>query len=212
MAENISIRFTGDLVLFQKFLNVGRFKNISEKHLRRATLKSALMLVRAAQINIRQGKDFAGNAPLTLALKSSNRPLIDKLNLLRAIRYELQSSFRAEIGVFKDRFSTGSKGKGHRTLLEMQKLVELLESGFVIKVTPKMRAAVMAAIKNSDSLGGAKKKKALDGINKVSGTATYRVPPRKVLSSVWTRNTIQAELRRNWNDALEAMFREQGAK
>lgn len=212
-AANLNIKFTGDIKAFLVFISAARFQGNLDRELRRATMQSALMLVKILKTEIGQGKNFEKNAKLTRALKSSNRPMVDELNLRNAINFQLVSSFQAEVGVIDGSrvLSTGSKGKGHKTLLDMQKLVEMMEKGYTITVTPKMRAALMMALR-SESTPAGKRATALKGIVAGSAQATYRVPPRKVLTAVWSRPDVQAQLRRNWRDALKRAFDKQGAK
>lgn len=214
MTATVSINFTGDIKAFLAFLDASKFRGNLDKHLKRATLRSALMMVKFIKKEISQGKSFAKNSKLTLALKRSNRPLVDELNLRDAINFQLIDSFRAEVGIVDRRLSTGSKA-GKRTLLEMEKMVELMESGYVITVTPKMITALMARL-DSDVTPGGKRDRALVGIAKSTlkgkASSTWRVPPRKVLTSMWSRQDIQQQLRANWRDALVNVFKDQGEK
>lgn len=210
---NARIDFTGDWKAFLLFLDASKFKRNIDRELRRATIQSALMLVKILKTEIAKGKTFEKNAKLTRALKRSNRPLVDELNLRNAINYQLISSLIAEVGVIDGTrsLSTGSKGKGHRTVLEMQKLVEMMEEGYTITVTEKMRAALMIALRSEDTPAG-KRSTALRGIGKKNAQETYRVPPRKVLTGIWSRPDVQKQLRINWRDALKRAFQKQGAK
>lgn len=213
MNANLSIGFGGDLKAFMMFLDSTRFRGNLDREMRRATLKSSLMLVKIIKKEMSQGKGFEKNAKLTRALKPSNRPLIDELNLRDAINFQLIDSFRSEIGIVDRRLSTGSKGGKNKTLLEMEKLVALMESGYLITVTPKMRIALMMQFHSEDRPGG-KRDRALAGIAKIAGSSndTWRVPPRKVLTSMWSRQDVQIQLRNNWREALEKVFKAQGAK
>lgn len=215
MTVNVSIGLGGDVKAFLMFLDSTRFRGNLDREMRRATLKSALMMVKIIKKEISQGKGFTKNAKLTRALKRSNRPLVDELNLRDAINFQLMDSFRAEVGVVDNRLSTGSKAGKNRTLLEVTKLVELMESGYTIQVTQAMITALMARLESDDTPAG-KRDRALAGIAKNAlrgkSSATWRVPPRKVLTSMWSRKDIQDQLRTNWREALERAFKKQGAK
>lgn len=215
MTATVSIGFTGDIKAFMTFLDSTRFRGNLEREMRRATLKSALMMVKFVKKEMAQGKSFTKNSKMTLALKRSNRPLIDELNLRDAINFQLVDSFRAEIGIVDRRLSTGSKAGSNKTLLEMEKLVQLMESGYVITVTKAMITALMARLE-SDVTPAGKRDRALAGIAKNSlrgkSSSTWRVPPRKVLSTMWARKDIQDQLRINWREALAKVFKAQGAK
>lgn len=213
MTTNISIELGGDVKGFLLFLDSTRFRGNLEKNLRRATLRSALMMVKVVKKEIAQGKQFGKNAKLTLALKRSNRPLVDELNLRDAINFQLLDSFKAEIGVVDRRLSTGSKAGKNKTLLEMEHLVKLMESGYTITVTKAMIVALMMRLDSEQTPGG-KRKQGLNAIakNAGSGKTSWRVPPRKVLSSMWARKDIQEQVRQNWREALAKTFKDQGAK
>lgn len=213
MTVNVSIGLSGDVKGFLMFLDSARFRGNLEREMKRATLKSALMLVKIIKKEMSQGKGFEKNARMTRALKRSNRPLIDELNLRDAINFQLINSFQAEVGIVDRRLSTGSKAGKNKTLLEMEKLVELMESGYIIKVTEKMRIAMMMQLGSEDTPAG-KRDRSLAAIAKKAGSGqdTWRVPPRKVLTSMWSRKDIQDQLRTNWREALRKAFRAQGAK
>jgi len=168
-------------------------------------------MIKAVKEEIRNRK-YAANAQMTLALKKGNIPLLDERNLFNAITYELSSSFNAEIGVFNSQ-STGGVSSAP---IGMQKLTELMHTGYTIKVTPKMRAAMMLAIMGKKTKSGRKltksAKAALSGMTKGSGVSVYRVPPRPFLSAIWKRPDIQKMIQNNWRQALEQAFLEAGAK
>lgn len=213
---NLTIDAKGDFLTFRKFLNARRLKRNLDREIRRGTIKNALFLIKQVKVNIRS-KPFESNAPLTLALKRSNMPLMDEKNLWDAINYTLKDAFSAEVGIVGTaRISTGSKGKGRRSSIMVEKLVELMEEGFTITVTQEMRSALMASLREqvnpkTGNLTG-KAKRGLKGAAKVNPQATYRVPPRPLLSSVWKNRKIRRELRKNWRQALERVWKNQGAK
>lgn len=212
MANNV-IKFTGDYQLFMRFISAGTWNTVFARAIRRATIKNCLYLVKAIKQEIRQ-KKYTANAQLTLALKKGSIPLLDEKNLFDAITYQLENSFYAEVGVFSGRESSGGVKSSP---IDMQHLTELLHTGYVIRVTPKMRAAIMAALMEKRNAKQRLTRKAKSALRSMasrtgSGAQTYRVPPRKFLTDVWERQDIQNMIRQNWRDALEQALLEAGAK
>jgi len=212
MANN-HIKFEGDIALFSKFIRTGTWNTVFARHVRKATIKNCLYMIREIKQAIRD-KNYTANAQLTLALKKGDIPLLDEKNLFDAITYQLQSSFNAEIGIFNAQ-SSGGVSSGP---VPMRKLTELMHTGYTITVTPAMRAAIMAALMGQRN----KKTKRLTGRAKASlkhmakqsgsGNKTFRVPPRPFLTAVWQRPDMQKMIQRNWREALEQAFLEAGAK
>ena len=95
---------------------------------------------------------------MTSALRRNEKPLLDQKNLFDAIDSVLRSSFEIEVGIVRNTGSTGSKFGNAKSQLNMKDLVELMEEGYVITVTDKMKKAVAATL-NSDRTKKGKLKK-----------------------------------------------------
>lgn len=95
----------------------------------RASMRKATMLVgKVAEKEMRQTiKDggMAANADLTVAVKGSTKPLVDKGNLFKAITSQYQRDYSVFVGVLQ---ASGSYD-----------IAMTLHEGASIRVTPKMR-------------------------------------------------------------------------
>lgn len=218
MAGITQLRITGDFKEFDRFLSIAQFQTVMEQEIRRGTLKNCLYLVKSIKRNIRD-KTFDPNAPLTLALERGTIPLLKQKNLDNAIAYKLESSFKAVIGLIQAGQSTGSRAglmKGANTIT-LEKLVELMETGYTITVTPKMIQAILSELNSKTTKSGRLTKSAQRSISSFgsaegTGSKTFRVPPRKVFSSVFTDPAVEMQLRENWKEAIERGWKRMGAK
>lgn len=194
---------SGDWTKIERFL-ITSYKHVLEEEVKKATIKNCLLIINAIKRNIRNRR-FTKNTELTIALSGGDIPLLKEKNLFDAINYELKSAWEAEAGLIRNRKSTGgvaSKPKG------LAKIAKLIETGYTIQVTPKMRAAIMAAlrkkghpiIENIDSGGSGQKAKNV-----------WRVPPRKFLSIVFKNHLIRKKVVRNWRDAVNKALKVSGA-
>ena len=201
MAKNF-IQLTGDIDIFKTFLNRNFWNGNIEKEMKKATLKNCLYLTSEIRNAIRD-KKYQENSPLTIALNSGKDiPLYKKGNLFRAIQFKLNDSFRAVVGVLKDSNTTGGVNRNN---IQMQKLVELMHTGYNIKVTTAMRIAIMAKLSKTS----VKDSKVPTSNQKVE---SWYVPPRPFLTDIWDDPKTERELRKNWNEGLEKFFKRQGAK
>ena len=208
-----SFEIRGDMLKFERFLSGPKFSKNLEREIRKATIKNSLLAIRAIGKKIR-AKDFQENQPLTLALARNTIPLLKEKNMLDALSFQLRNSFVSEVGFIKNAQSTG--GVTGATI-EMKKLVELMESGYVIKVTPKMIAAMMAALnsrrtKKGNLTGRARKAlRAIDSTRGGGGIKNFRVAPRPFMTQVFQELILIREIKANWNEALERVWEKQGA-
>jgi len=209
------LSFSGDVSLFKKFLNKEVWRGNLEREIRKATIRNSLFLIKKIKDNIRND-EFAENASMTLALKRSNKALIDNRNLWNAIDHKLKSSFESEVGILENRASTGSKFGKAKSQMNIKHLVELIESGYTIKVTEKMRKALMASLNEDRTKSGKLKEKSRVALQRAksafAGGGTWVVPPRPLFTKVWDDPTINDVIQENWKRALEGAFKAQGAK
>ncbi len=210
-AQGFSMVFKDD-PNWKKFSNLSRFNANINREIKRATIKNSLLIIKAVGKGIKS-QNFAQNSPLTLALSKGSKALLKEKNLLDALSFKLSSSFRSEVGFFANAQSTG--GTTGQTI-QMQKLVELMESGYTITVTPKMIMAIMASLNNvrtkKGNLTGRARKaiKAIQAGEGGGGKRTWRVPPRKFMTEVLTDSVLSKQIRQNWSEALEKVWRLQG--
>lgn len=214
MAGKNFIGVSGDLNIFERFINPQLWKGNLEKEIRKATIRNALFLIKAVKDNIRN-KEYVENAPMTLAFKRSDISLLDQRNLWRGVDSIIKSSFEAEVGIIANKGSTGSKFGKAKSQINLKDLVELMESGYTITVTEKMKKAIAAALNSDRNKKGEVKKKssvALQRLGMIVGGKSYVVPPRKVFSKVFEDPAIAKVITANWRSALEGAFKHQGAK
>ena len=217
------LTFTGDWEEYSRFLGSARFSMNVEREIRRATIKNSLYLVREIRQEIR-ARNFEPNKPLTLALAKGTIPLLKSKNLWDAIEYKLHSSFTAEIGIIRNTRSTG--GVTGKTI-DMYKLVELMHTGYVIKVTPRMIAAIMAALNSQRTKRGRLTARARQMIKQIETERKEKLPSRGGIGSkrgVWRVKArpymltalidteVEKMVRQNYREALERAFKNQGAK
>lgn len=206
-----SLKMTGDMEAFKKFVNPNTFSADINMAIRRATIRNSLFLVNRIKNNIRN-REFNSNSELTLAMKNSDLPLLNQKNLWKAIDHKLQDSFTSEIGIIKDAGSTGSQFGKAKSQINLKTLVELMEDGYTITVTDKMKRAIVIALEEKSP----RKKGSSTAASRVrsikSGT-TLIVPSRKVFTKVFLEDpTIEKVLQANWRKALEGMWLKRGAK
>jgi hypothetical protein len=111
--------------------------------------------------------------------------------------------------------------------INMYKLVELMHTGYVIKVTPKMITAIMAALNNQRTKKGRLTARARQMIKQIEtekkfkepgkrsigkDRGVWRVPPRPYMTQVMMKPEIDRTVRQNWREAIERALKAQGAK
>lgn len=212
-----SFKFEGDVEAFTKFTDPKILDGTFEREIRKATIRICLNLVKEIKTRIRE-REYEVNAPLTIALAGGKKdiPLLKSKNLVNAIVFELNSSFKAEVGFLDNRNATGGVT---RDRIKLKKTVELLHEGYVITVTPKMRAAIAAALTKRGKSGKITKKSqtllrtlSLAGTFNTDRDRVYRVKPRKFMSEVFENKYVQKMIQREWREALERVWKKQGAK
>lgn len=211
-----SFKMTGDVQRFRRFFNMQNWTGNLDKNLRRATLRNALFLQKKVKKLIRE-EEYKANSELTLSLKGSNKPLIDQRNLWNAIDTVLYDSFSGEVGILRNAGSTGSKFGLAKSQINIKHLVEMMESGYVIKVTDKMRQAIAMTLQNDKTSKGklrARSRKALERIAGARGKGknTFVVTARPLLSKVFNDPATKRVLIHNWRVGLEGAFLAGGLK
>jgi hypothetical protein len=133
MADTVDFKLTGFEKL-QDMLDPGEFPERLRATVRKATMKVGLVAEGAIKTAITNG-DFVKNRPMTVALKGSDRPLVDSGELLKAITSEVEDWDRVVVGVIKDQTVQGKDGKPD----SIKSIAGILAHGATIKVTPEMR-------------------------------------------------------------------------
>lgn len=115
-----------------------------------------VQLLRADVIRyIDQERHGIPNSPLTILVKGSSRPLVDRGDLRQSISASVEvygANVRGAVGVMRS-----ARGKGGKGLVSV---AAALHEGFTIKVTPKVRAAVFAEMrKRRGKVGKGKKRR-----------------------------------------------------
>ena len=213
MTATATLKLSGDFELFSQFMDGEKFKPVFEREIKRATLKNCLYCVAAIKTEIKQRR-YEENGPLTLALTRNSIPLLKEKNLVDAIAYRLDSALQAEIGIIGTHESTGGVT---RKTYDLVKVATLLHEGYLIKITPKMVAAIMAALRYAKALKHRGASRALGAIEKNEGSTgftagVWRVPPRPFMTQVLERPDIEERIRKTWREALEIIYQKMGAK
>jgi hypothetical protein len=210
MASNpASFTFTGDIKNFEKFIKPGTAQSDLVNAIRKGTIRNYLFLIKKVKDNIRN-REFDSNSELTLAMKNSDLPLLNQRNLWNAIDFKMKSAFEVEVGIIKKAGSTGSQFGKAKSQISMETLVELMEEGYDITVTDKMKKAIAIALSKKEGKGSSTKKRSVSSMKTGS---TLTVPSRKVFSKVFEEDpTIDRVLQENWRKAIEDMWKKRGAK
>jgi hypothetical protein len=178
----------------------GKFDPVLKKHFRRATIHNALLVRKAIRGNIKKGGHTA-NRPLTVAIKGSDKPLVDKGQLFGAITSKLISDFTAEVGV----------KMGDPTA----NIAVTLHEGTTIKVTPAMRGLFMLLARASQgkavSLSGRAEQlfsRYKDWKPLRPGTTAIVIRPRPFMREAIEDPMVTGLVYDNWQEALNAAAKE----
>lgn len=138
----LKVKLSGAWDSFLNFLRPDRAKAALQSELRRK-LAQQVQLLRADVIRyIDEERHGVPNSPLTIMVKKSSRPLVDRGDLRQSISGETEVSgdvVRGSVGVLRS-----ARGKGGKSLVNVAKA---LHNGFRIKVTPRVRAAIFAEMR-----------------------------------------------------------------
>jgi hypothetical protein len=169
---------------FMKMLRKGEYNKIFRMNLRKENKKLAVLGAGRLAREIRTG-EHAANSPLTIWLKKSTKPLVNHADLLNSVSGKVGSRWYSfAVGVIR-RTPSGNN------------LAHMLETGFTIKVTDKMRALFWYWSKES---GG--KFKALS-----KSTTAIRVKPRPYMKQAFFIDiTFQTLVQEKWKNAVHLTF------
>lgn len=173
-------------------------------HMSRATALNGKVAVAAVRKVIRNGA-FAANAPLTVHIKGSSKPLVDNgTGLFQAITDEVQDHQTVFIGVNRNS--------------DMYNIAMALHEGVTLRVTPAMRGmffmlwqASTGAIPSSSLTGRAAElwERRPGGWKPLKeSTSVIVIPGRPFLEQAFQDPTLRNTLRNNWTQAVQATLRE----
>lgn len=182
-----------------------RFRSVLRKHMSRATELNGMVAARAQRETIQASKGLKANAALTVFIKGSNKPLVDNADLFGSITYEVVNEFTVFAGVMRE------DEEGFNIALA-------LHEGFQTTVTPAMRGMFFALWKvgkgemDPASLTGraAQLWAARPGqwLPLSEETTVITTPGRPWVSITFADDAFKAKIASNWNQALEAVFKE----
>lgn len=143
-------RLSAEWADFLRTLEPNSFKRRLAHNLERAGHRVGREYVRIARGLIRSAV-YAPNSPITIALKGSSKPLVDKGDLFQGISYELDGPYNIRMGLLKRRVGQQVVNVGM-----------VLHEGATIDVSahPQVRRKVWAMVRKAV---GAERMKALNG-------------------------------------------------
>lgn len=188
---------------FEKAIQGSNAAKKVNKHMALATRRNGLLAVRMIRKTIKRG-NFEANAPLTVEIKKSSKPLVDKGQLWQSITSQQVSGRTVFAGVlFTD---------------DNYNIAAALHDGVAIKVTPKMRnmfrALWWASIGTIDP-GELRGSAALLWERKPGGWLPLRestnaiiIPARRFIEEAFKSPELRRQAIENWQKALASAFRE----
>lgn len=206
---------TGDWKKLEMALDPAVNKPILEKHVRKATTANGHLAARKIREVMREGK-FEPNAPLTVDIKRSRKPLVDRGDLWKAVTSSLMSWEQVFVGI---KYQMPHPKAG----VPAFKLALTLHDGDTIEVTQAMRgmfAALQAAaegqIDPANLTGRAAElweRRPTADWHGLSPTTTHIViPGRPFLKVALSDPGLHDAIKAQWEEALKAAFKELAAK
>lgn len=150
----LKVRLRGAWDAFLEFLKPDRAKQRLQEELRRRVAEQVQLLRADVITYIDSEKHGVPNSPLTIMVKRSSRPLVDRGDLRQSISGETEvegDAVRGAVGVLRS-----ARGKGGKSLVNV---AAALHNGFRIKVTEKVRAAIFAEMRKRAGRGTQKRGK-----------------------------------------------------
>jgi hypothetical protein len=169
---------------FSEIFKDREFRRVFDKYIKMEN-KQLMNLGAAHLARVINSGEFAPNSPFTQFMKKSEMPLVDHGDLRGSVMGSIGSgSLFFDVGVTR-RTKSGSN------------LAHMLETGFTIKVTEKMRKFFFAMSRES---GGE-----IKGLR--ASTQAIKVPPRPYMKSAFfTTKTFQYVVRNQWKLAVHRTF------
>lgn len=186
------------LAEWQNVTDANAFSRRLQKNIRRATGLNALAAAKKMRQVIQAG-GLKANAPLTVALKGSSKPLVEGGDLFQSITVQQINEDEMFVGVLR------TEGDFN--------LVEILHEGATIPVTPAMRWMFLMLAKVSDGLMDPSKLegRAAELYSKFQGwkplaasTTAIVIPERPFVRITFEAPDLIALCKANWSAACQA--------
>lgn len=188
MAQN-GVKLSGSgLKHFIKFIGKGGkfYTKILRDEVRKATRRNLLLVEDEIKQQILK-KKHEPNSAVTEAIKGENFPLKDTGDMVQAISTEMKSAYSGFVGFLKDQ-KTSHGG-------DMEKVVEILQEGFELEITPAMRKFLFATSEDP----GPKPAVGTPGVIRVKG--------RPFVNDVFKDKKIIQMMNKNWEMAVASSLR-----
>lgn len=194
------IKLTTGWKKLSKMIDPKKFVAAGPLIMRKANGVAGLYAVRAIRQQIKNG-GLAPNAPLTVSIKGSSKPLVDTGNLFKAITHQMVDNYTVWVGV---KFSSGSYD-----------MAVALHEGVAIKVTEKMRnmfellfRASKGKLSPSKLTGRAaelwERSKSKEFYPLKRSTSQIVIPPRPFLRRAIESSDLQLRVQHIWFEAIAA--------
>ena len=149
----------------------------------RLKLREQLVLLRADVVDyVRSARHGVMNSPLTILTKRGNRPLIDRNYLLQGVKIGIEEtgSTRSSLGRSMDGGIGVRWGERNATGRPLWLVATSLHEGMIVRVTPAVRTAVYAAMRER---GKGRANKYTKGVKLTGegGASTWRIRARPFL-------------------------------
>lgn len=205
--DNITMTLT-NFEQMQIALGGERFRRILEKHIRRATGRNAKYVEREVRQTIKKSTGMRWNAPLTIAIKRTAKPLVDRGSLFQAITSHQTAWNKAIVGVSYEK-------DGHE-------IAKLLEHGAIIPVTDKMRAMFFYLWLASEHAAGRRGGSPPVLVGRAAelfarykdwkplsqSTRAIRIPARPFLAPTLNSLSVRTKVIETWKKAMQEAFDE----
>lgn len=209
----MTLQITGEIPM-KRLLNAAILGKNLDREIRRATKTASLFLIKMIIVEIKQ-KKYIKNSKFTLAFKSTEIALLDEQHMIRAITHKIIDSFTSEVGLLAEgegKEPTGGKF-GRSSARSMKQVIELMHTGYVVKVTRKSLAAMKAALARK---GTKEAQELLAVFNSPTATTkrkgAWRVPPRPFLTRIFEDPETIVKLKKIWEDAVIRAFAAQARR
>lgn len=187
----------------QQALEPGKANKIIRKHMRRATRLNGKIAEKQIRDSIKSGR-YVGNAPLTVAIKGGDKPLVDTGNLFQAVTSKAVTDLSVFIGILRTS--------------EVFNIGVAIHQGVAIKVTKKMRGlfyvlwlASTGAIAPSSLTGRAAELwERMPGgwLPLKAGTKVITIPSRPFIKQAFDDPSLRTQAKKNWQAGLRMAFKE----
>ena len=178
----------------------------TKAHLNRASKRIGLMAVKQVRAAIK-GSGFEPNAPLTVAIKGSTKPLVDKGDLFQAITFEVVNATTVFVGVLQtDRF--------YNVALNLHEGVEIGVTHAMRQLFHFLWQASVGKIKASElsPRGQQLFERFKDWRPLKEETRAIVIPGRPFMEKAFEDTGLRLMVQLEWQKAINAALKEQAGK